>query len=1144
MRPARIILSEEITRQDLRYIDIQIEHLSDAELLGLSGSRYGDAKAVRTQLRQGALAYLNPHPQQTLLLTDDNHHLRLHPHPRIDRRRRPAENLLREIQRLRITTSAPNCPDNPTRKFQYTPYDERTYSPEPVVHLPEKPIWTISHFDELGDYDQHHQLPFRIEPSDAEVKEGMTKDLYCNTFRQYADENAKLTLFPEHIPTGEGSPKNHFGYQLFDGQTITLENPENKNKPAFKTKSIAYPALIILPALTTPVLHHGTEAEFASVILAVQDAFHEAVNKERTKGKDATADSIGPISLRRIHNQLRIQPIANVDKHKTQADQRLYDDLKTALENIHLHYLQALSGDKTTIKNSQGRIVGILDPDSIKAWQAANYKHLYQVDLYKLEKKSGLYSLVWFCPDSEFPQGEISGGYGNGCLNEPEDALQYQYLETPGAYYKTQSGDYDNRCRHAKDYTHWPKNGFARPGQRLYSPSEPPFGEPEGSWLKALHPLFISDKDRLNPGQLSDVHISSRQSLFAKSPAQVIPGSDIPAVGNLTHNNASSLQRLMKKIGSDKEVDLLLLTGDLYDFVINADPAYDEHKSIDTAGKLWEACKPEHHTDRKRYPSHIDAYYALSLIQDFIQTHKKPVLFVDGNHEAYDLPYGISPRGTKGSSFLHGMRANAGIPADHNLSIYEACLMYGPDYGDYHNVWNFEAPNVHWLRHLFSPWRDWVAAYGKQQTWIGVSWGEDESFIASGAAGGGALPRANEALSDAQWAMIQNAIDQRQAKQNLMLSHFTFVNYATNIPLNKREATVDANDVWLSPTGDFWQLADRSHQDEGSFHDNRETLYEKYLLPGKIHYTFSGHSHRAGVYILKGEPGFFTSKIKTKGSYPDKYDPNDGKRGNSACLIVTGSGGPLSWQNQEGEYGGYGIEAPQGIKLNATTNKISIVRDDKAVKPRMTVVQDFLWYEGKYKALTYPLVGDGETFKLRFDYSWSRFNENNHGHGPKLFDEIRLHLHSGGEIGYHGYVCLRQTGEFEFIDTIYRTGTGANSEEMLVKEEVAIYEVNDELVDVVMDWEGFLDEIEDISDCKKESIYFLSIHFGKVKDGLLHDHYCYESSWCFPAYVHLPSYGHSNVRIGRPLGKKGEVPDFEARILKSFGDVYGYGDEN
>ena len=73
-----------------------------------------------------------------------------------------------------------------------------------------------------------------------------------------------------------------------------------------------------------------------------------------------------------------------------------------------------------------------------------------------------------------------------------------------------------------------------------------------------------------------------------------------------------------------------------------------------------------------------------------------PAFLVSGNHDCYWYPYGMSPRvaaKTPGDGVFEAgdkwyrtsgsglKRANEGIPADHNLTFYEAILTFGTTFG-------------------------------------------------------------------------------------------------------------------------------------------------------------------------------------------------------------------------------------------------------------------------------------------------------------------------------------------------------------------------------------------------------------------------------------------------------------------------------
>ncbi len=122
----------------------------------------------------------------------------------------------------------------------------------------------------------------------------------------------------------------------------------------------------------------------------------------------------------------------------------------------------------------------------------------------------------------------------------------------------------------------------------------------------------------------------------------------------------------------------------LVDFNRNLDPAFDENWSSNfkKPGQLWAAMHDKHHRDGQRYPLYIDDHLIFSLFLYCYTTHGRPLYLTSGNHEAYSSPYGISPRVGKflGLKPKGIVKANEGIPADHNLTMYEAILTYGPRY--------------------------------------------------------------------------------------------------------------------------------------------------------------------------------------------------------------------------------------------------------------------------------------------------------------------------------------------------------------------------------------------------------------------------------------------------------------------------------
>jgi len=390
--------------------------------------------------------------------------------------------------------------------------------------------------------------------------------------------------------------------------------------------------------------------------------------------------------------------------------------------------------------------------------------------------------------------------------------------------------------------------------------------------------------------------------------------------------------------------------------------------------------------NEKRYPIGIDNLMMYELFRWYYSKHNKPILLVSGNHEAYTLPYGISPRvklttaaaisynplnrrksvddfieesndrankendesvnavkAGEGPN-IYDKRANDGIPADHNLTIPEAILMYGPDYPrvilsspfSITGGMNFNSDNLNWFFHIFTPLTSFYTVYG-DQCFIGLGWGNDERFLngiykAQGKwEAGGFLPRAQDGVSDAQLDILNQAIEQPKA-QNILCSHFTYVNYDGSLPINS-EGTVDF--------GDDYALCDY-----GTFEVNRSDVYT--IVKDNIQYALSGHSHRSGMYQITGKnhpsvPGFLSSTWKVKGQAAG----NDGKFNPGAgCRILVGaSGGPIPIQNHNNELFNWGLDVPSGnyIKFSGTAEAEIGVKTatTECSKPRLAVALDF-----------------------------------------------------------------------------------------------------------------------------------------------------------------------------------------------------------
>ena len=469
--------------------------------------------------------------------------------------------------------------------------------------------------------------------------------------------------------------------------------------------------------------------------------------------------------------------------------------------------------------------------------------------------------------------------------------------------------------------------------------------------IENYHPVYVTDssKTKLNLGHLTDVHVSSRQHAFTKGKAQVIQGADdktSPPIQTMTHTSFDALKDLMDQFGKDKDIDLLVVTGDLIDFNQNFNPTSTDIKNT---GQLWEAMylgknkktRQKATQDLTKYPHGIDYVTIYSLFKYFYDTHKKPIFLTSGNHEAYNTPYGISPRVGFGRGGL--VRANEGIPADHNLTIYEAILMYGPYFKNRLQFPNFKVKNYDWFYNLFTPLTDYAFTFG-DQTFVGLEWGDNESMLTNRTLrgglwinnDGGMLPRASDSVTDKQLQMVDYALA-TNSPQKILFSHFTYYNYDLTEPLSTR-GEVNINNNFLQKY--------YTKYDHGSCKDNRNQVYNDWILSNKFDYTLSGHSHRAAIYETVTSNQSVTGSEKVT---PLGHEINNDHGITGTKVVVTAWGGPIAVQNLNGEMKGHGLDAPSGTWINLEQNKIGLIKPKpkpktdgvKQSKPRFCVALDY-----------------------------------------------------------------------------------------------------------------------------------------------------------------------------------------------------------
>jgi hypothetical protein len=775
-------------------------------------------------------------------------------------------------------------------------------------------------------------------------------------------------------------------------------------------------AIILYPNLGTPLMIPPDE-KYLNFFIAAENSSKEyfEVIKNTTNNFPAPARS----GFRYVDKHLRIHAISNKKIKENTDEGRLWNDGKlcgNAFDNVQVWCIGRLSSG--TITDIDGNIFANIRERTLEQYGKISAAHtdpndpaaenvplvwVYQVRIIlasipNLPKAGVVASLAWMValPNTYKKQATLNE------MNdwEYQDKLIYDFLESQKKNPKK---------------SHFPELYEFSLSKGAVSSILPEQIKKASHRLKAWHPFMIGVKKKLVIGHLSDVHINVRQFAMAKSQAQVIDGVSIKLGSrvNITFLALKNLFDEMKAAGAD----LLFITGDLLDFNRNLDPVAVSQDGVDQ----WEKFNVQKNINNPHlYKRGLDDMLMYSLLRYSYEQLKLPVFLTTGNHEAYDIPYGVSPRMNKKTKTTGGFemvgitgssessaaekarssvnvdpahlpeeyvllkeaikefksipgkmdgnvyaqeKANGGIAADHNLTIYEACLIYGPSYAQVLTSENFTPDNYDWFFTMFTPLADYVAVYN-QQKMIGLDWGASENYInlqsfidTHDFQGRGMLPRASESISEKQKLLLESAFGSKKVKTTLLFSHFTLINFGMSIPFKKG----DKQNVVEHCIGDF------SLFNFGTCEKHQSWLYD-ICVNNNLQYHFSGHSHRSGVYMVRKEKrevklptNLFadttplvdqeSKKIlcKVTGFDPGiEPDHKDNRVSAETKLIVSSCGGPIGVQNQNNELFEYNLQLPSGTLLNEdTTPPIRLVKVDPvklpSAKPRLCVALDYLW---------------------------------------------------------------------------------------------------------------------------------------------------------------------------------------------------------
>jgi hypothetical protein len=460
--------------------------------------------------------------------------------------------------------------------------------------------------------------------------------------------------------------------------------------------------------------------------------------------------------------------------------------------------------------------------------------------------------------------------------------------------------------------------------------------------IQAYHPLYFyphaEEANCFGFGHLSDVHLNGRLDILQRNPVQVIDRHS-PPLSALIQPTNRSFDLLLHAMAEDRDVGALLVGGDLIDHHLNAFVP----QPPTSMEEVWKAVDLEE--QKQRYAPGVDmiSFYTL-LLKRFCRAAPKPVFGVAGNHDCYLAPFGISPRA------LDTVRANEGIPADVNLTFYEAALAFGPTWQDceepLHGLGG-DAPSsfrkewMEWFYTVFTPFTDFSVQLPKQQL-VCLGWGDEEDMTLGGQ-GTTHLPRADESISARQLALVSEAVRHHRQRSVVVLSHFTVASFSDEIPM------IGAED---KPARGSLQTQE-SEYNMGTFETNRREFIEL-LGQRTISCVLTGHSHRRGVYLLGGRldqdhDGVHEVSTRTVRMYePRRLDfTRLPAQNRMPAIVVSDSGGPYPRYNRAGEFGGWGSDLPGGSVVqfdgDGMVTRVKVITGGrKQSPPRVAVAADYV----------------------------------------------------------------------------------------------------------------------------------------------------------------------------------------------------------
>ncbi len=490
-----------------------------------------------------------------------------------------------------------------------------------------------------------------------------------------------------------------------------------------------------------------------------------------------------------------------------------------------------------------------------------------------------------------------------------------------------------------------------------------------------VHPVYrraSKHKSPLRLGFISDLHLVNKFRSLKNCDLHSMPKgaetgapSGYTSIGDTMQDSVDVLSDLFQQLGAAKDIDAVVIGGDLVDFCEDNWPEFiaslhPPERDVHALAKpgptkrrrfehIWDSSNlNDDPRDRERNSqAGLTTLGFLHLVMELAITGNKPVYVLAGNHDSYQAPFGISPR--VGPTFMEVARGNEGIAADCNLTIQEAVLAFGKDYWKYFKANNFTSEVGHLFHLLFNPLRSWTTPFGGHQ-FLFLDWGDDEAMLWHQSNSIGHLPHATESCSDADLDLTRKAI--ASDRPVTAFSHFTWACYDPGIPIddkNRRQRfAIDGKDPEITPCN------------VGTCRLGRETMFG-HFHKGEIRLAVSGHAHRASLYVLekleqerpdlrRPRPGLPATNAHVCAWHFDESGWRDDLRAHPRTVfVVADSAGPIPRENR-GRLEGWGSRSASWTWISIRPDG---VLDDVEVRatearnslPRLAVSLDYLEYK-------------------------------------------------------------------------------------------------------------------------------------------------------------------------------------------------------